>query len=199
MDKKELDIILKEGEGYKVEFKESPSGLEKELAAFANSSGGRIFLGVTDEGKIKGIDINNELKSRIQDIANNCRPKIKIYIDRYDSILIINVREGQDKPYECSSGFYKRIGTNSQKMTRDELLEFFKSEGKIRFDELIEPKFYYPKDLDRNRLQRFLQLAGISKIGNTEKLLISLGVAEKQEGRLYFNNTGVLFFAREPQ
>jgi ATP-dependent DNA helicase RecG len=84
-------------------------------------------------------------------------------------------------------------------MTRDELLEFFKSEGKIRFDELIEPKFNYPKDFDRNRYQRFLHLAGISKINNTEKLLTSLGVAEKQEKRLYFNNAGVLFFAREPQ
>ena len=77
MDKKEVNIILKEGEGYKIEFKESISGLEKELAAFANASGGKIFLGVTDDGKIKGIKITNELKSRIQDIANNCRPGIK--------------------------------------------------------------------------------------------------------------------------
>lgn len=199
MDKNERDIILKEGEGYKIEFKESLSGLEKELVAFANSSGGRIFLGVTDEGKIKGININNELKSKIQDIANNCRPKIKISVERYNSILIINVRESQDKPHECSLGFYKRIGPNSQKMTRDELLEFFKSEGKIRFDELIEPKFSYPKDFDRNRFQRFLQLAGISKIDNAGKMFASLGVAEKQEGRFYFNNAGVLFFAQEPQ
>ena len=113
MDKKEIDIILKEGEGYKIEFKEGLSNLEKEIAAFANSSGGRIFLGVTDEGKLKGINITNELKSRIQDIANNCRPKIKISIERLENVLIINVREGEDKPYECSSGFYKRIGPNS--------------------------------------------------------------------------------------
>jgi hypothetical protein len=31
MDKKELNIILKEGEGYKIEFKEGISGIEKVL------------------------------------------------------------------------------------------------------------------------------------------------------------------------
>ena len=181
MDKKELNIILREGEGYKIEFKEGVSGLEKELVAFANASGGRILLGVTDEGKIKGINTTNELKSKIQDMANNCKPKIKISIESFNAVLLINVREGDDKPYECSSGFYKRIGPNSQKMTRDELLTFFKSEGKIRFDELIETKFNYPKEFDKKRFQRFLQLAGISRIDDTEKLLVNLGVAEKQE------------------
>ncbi len=199
MDKKELDMILKEGEGYKIEFKESIGSLEKELVAFANSSGGRIFLGITDGGKIRGIEITNELKSQIQDMANNCRPKIKISTESCDSVFIINVREGEDKPYECSSGFYKRIGPNSQKMTRDEIINFFKSEGKVRFDELTELKFSYPRDFDKNKFQRFLQLAGISRIADTEKLLISLGVAEKQGDRLYFNNAGILFFAREPQ
>ncbi|MCX7996104.1 MAG: ATP-binding protein, partial [candidate division WOR-3 bacterium] len=74
-----------------------------------------------------GIKITNELKSRIQDIANNCRPRIKITFDEIANVLVVNVREGTDKPYECSSGFYKRIGTNSQKMTRDEIIDFVKS------------------------------------------------------------------------
>ncbi|MCK4419617.1 putative DNA binding domain-containing protein, partial [Candidatus Aerophobetes bacterium] len=199
MDKKELDIILKEGEGYKIEFKEGIGNLGKELIAFANSSGGRIFLGISDNGEIRGIKTTNKLKSRIQDIANNCKPKTKISIEDFKNILIINVREGEDKPYECSSGFHKRIGPNSQKMTRDEIIDVFKSEGKIRFDELTEPKFSYPRDFDKGRFRRFLQLAEISQIDNIERLLISLGVAEKQEGRLYFNNAGILFFTKEPQ
>jgi ATP-dependent DNA helicase RecG len=44
-----------------------------------------------------------------------------------------------------------------------------------------------------------LELAEISKIGDTEKLLVGLGVAEKQEGRLYFDNAGILFFSENPQ
>jgi len=199
MTKEELKLILKEGEGYKVEFKEAIAGLDKEIVAFANASGGRILIGVTDEGKPRGIIINNKLKSQIQDIVNNCKPRPFILLEEVGKVLVANVREGTDKPYECSSGFFKRIGPNSQKMTRNEIIKIFKSEGKIRFDELIETKFNYPKDFDKNRLKMFMQLAGISKIGNTEKILVSLGVAEKQEGKLYFNNAGILFFAREPQ
>lgn len=156
MNERELQLILEEGEGYKIEFKESLNNLDKEMVAFANSSGGRIFLGITDAGKVKGVSITNDLKSRIQDMANNCTPKIKISFDAVGSVFIINIKEGEDKPYECSSGFYKRIGPNSQKMRRDELLDFFRSEGKIRFDELIEPKFSFSRDFDKNRVKRFV-------------------------------------------
>ncbi|MCD6312170.1 MAG: putative DNA binding domain-containing protein, partial [Elusimicrobia bacterium] len=52
MDKKEIKLILKEGEGYFAEFKQSVSGIEKDIVSFANSSGGRIFLGVSEsQGK----------------------------------------------------------------------------------------------------------------------------------------------------
>jgi len=136
MNSKELKQIIEEGEGYKIEFKESLSGLDKEMVTFANASGGRIFLGISDDKKIKGIKINNALKSQIQDIANNCEPPIKIIFEEFENILIINVREGDDKPYRCSSGFYTRVGPNSQKLNRDEIIAFIKSEGKIRFDEL---------------------------------------------------------------
>jgi len=43
--KKELELILQEGEGLKIEFKESfDKSISKEIVAFANSEGGRIFL-----------------------------------------------------------------------------------------------------------------------------------------------------------
>jgi len=197
--KGELKLILQEGETHSIEFKESLEGVDKEMVAFANSSGGRIFLGVRDDGTVKGIRITNRLKSRIQDIANNCEPKIKIFFEEFHDILIISVSEGEDKPYKCSPGFYKRIGPNSQKLSRNEIIEFFKSEGNVRFDELIEPKFNYPEDFDGSKFRRFLQLAGISKVEDTERALINLGVAQKQKGQLYFNNAGVLFFAKKPQ
>ena len=196
---KELKFILQEGEGYKVEFKESLNNIERELIAFANSSGGRIFLGVSDDGLIKGTRVGNRLKSQIQDIANNCEPRVKIILEQFQNMLIVNVREGDDKPYKCSSGFYRRIGSNVQKLTRNEIMDLFKSEGKVKFDELTEPKFNYPKDFDKNKLLKFLELAEDSKSIKSEVALVNLGVAERQEGKLYFNNSGVLFFAREPQ
>src|SRR3989344_2058103 len=199
MDENELKLILQEGESYKVEFKESVNNIDKEIVAFVNASGGRIFMGISDDSKIKGINITNKLKSQIQDIANNCKPSIRILVEEVGNVLIINVNEGKDKPYECSSGFYKRIGTNSQKLKRDEIVELFKLEGKVRFDEMINDKFIYPNDFDIVRFNKFLELANITKGKNVDRILISLGVAEKNKGKLHFNNAGVLFFAKEPQ
>ena len=199
MDKDELQLILEEGEGYRIEFKESMTSIDKELVAFVNSSGGRIFLGITDNKEIKGIKITDKLKSQIQDIANNCQPPIKIILEEFENILIINVREGEDKPYRCASGFYTRVGPNSQKLNRNEIVEFFKSEGKIRFDELINLKFDYNIHFDPKKLEHFLRLAGISKVLDAPTVLTNLGVAERQEGKVIFNNTGILFFSKNLQ
>ncbi len=199
MNKKELSLILQEGEGYFSEFKEGLSGVDKDFVAFANSSGGTVLIGVTDDGKVKGITITNRIKSEIQNIARNCDPEVKLFVKSVGNIIIVEVREGEDKPYKCSSGFYKRIGATSQKMTRNEILNFFKTEGKVRFDELLNTEFKYPKDFNRDRLNMFLELAGLSKTLSIDKILTSLGVVEHQKGNIYFNNAGVLLFAKEPQ
>ena len=83
MNKDELQLIIEEGEGYRIEFKESMTNIDKELVAFANSSGGRIFFGITDDKEIKGLNITNKFKSQIQDIANNCQLPIKFEFDTF--------------------------------------------------------------------------------------------------------------------
>ena len=105
MTKEEFNLILKEGEGYRIEFKESVSNFDREIVAFANSSGGIILLGVSDDAKIKGCSVTNKLKSQIQDIANNCDPPVNILFEELENVMIINVREGTNKPYKCSTGF----------------------------------------------------------------------------------------------
>lgn len=51
----DLDILLHEGEGSMLEYKESfSSSLARELVAFANSAGGKILLGVRDDGGSRG-------------------------------------------------------------------------------------------------------------------------------------------------
>lgn len=196
LTKQDLEIILQEGEGYRIEFKENISNIDKEIVAFANSSGGKIYIGITDNKEIKGITVTNKLKSQIQDIANNCQPAVKILFEEYKNILIIEIPEGEDKPYKCSSGFYTRVGPNSQKLNRNEIIEFIKSEGKIKFDELVNLKFNYNVHFDQKKFENFLRLSGISNILDIPTTLINLGVAEEQEGKMIFNNTGILFFAR---
>ncbi|MBD3163845.1 hypothetical protein GF323_01485 [Candidatus Woesearchaeota archaeon] len=76
MRKKELEFILQEGEGLKIEFKESTGNIGKEAVALANSTGGRVFLGITDDNKIKGRNITNRLKPEIHDCTFALMKKI---------------------------------------------------------------------------------------------------------------------------
>ncbi len=196
--REELNMILEEGEGYRIEFKESyHANIDKEIVAFANASGGRIFIGITDEGRIKDIEISNKLKSQIQDLANNCEPSVKIEIEEFGNFLIVHVFESVDKPHKCSSGFYNRIGPNSQKMNRNDIIEFVKAEGKIKFDEMFCRKFAYEEHFDEKKLNKFLKIAGITKVMANEFILKNLDVAAVDASKeIIMNNTGALFFSK---
>jgi ATP-dependent DNA helicase RecG len=198
MNKEELKLILEEGEGLKVEFKEcfDLKNLAKEICAFANSEGGRIFIGISDKGEIEGIEISNKLKSQIQDIANNCDPSVKIHIEAFENILIIVVEEGSNKPYQCSGGFYLREGPNSQKLSRDEILKFVTGSGKIKFDEQINENFKFPEDFNEKNFMEFLEKSDISN-KDIEDVLINLSLAIRKENRIVINNAGILLFGRD--
>ncbi|MBT5021895.1 hypothetical protein HON01_03660, partial [Candidatus Woesearchaeota archaeon] len=60
MNKQELEFTLQKGEGYQTEFKESLKNLDRELVAFANASGGRVFLGIGDDNEVKGVTVDNK-------------------------------------------------------------------------------------------------------------------------------------------
>jgi len=200
MAEKDVELILKTGESFFVEFKEKvDKALAKEIIAFANSQGGRIFIGVTDSGEIKGIKITNKLKSQIFDIARNCEPPIEIKLIEYkNKVLVVEVPEGDKKPYSCSQGFFIRNGPNSQKLSRDEILSFAYTEGRLTFDEQINEDFIYPDDFDKQKFSDYLKEAKLTDINDDTSLLINLGVAKKEKNKILLNNAGVLFFARNP-
>jgi len=193
MDKKEFGFLLKQGEGLKLEFKENfdSKGLGKEIVAFANTEGGRIFIGVDDQGKVKGIQITNKLKSEIQDLARGCDPSIIINLETIDNVLIVDVDEGINKPYRCSAGFYLRQGSNSQKLSTEEIREFFNKERKILFDEAINPTFSFDNGYDKTKLTAYLGKAKLSRVIPDETILKNMGVLTENRK---FKNAGVLFF-----
>ena len=198
---KDFKYVLAKGEGYKVEFKEKVDrNFDREIVAFANSSGGRIYIGITDEGKIKGISITNKLTSQIEDIAKNCDPKISISLQeiKKEKILIVEIKESRDKPHRCSSGFYIRSGSCSQKLTRNEIRSFMEEEGVLRFDSLPCKKFAYKEHFDREKLFYFLDRTKI-KYNRRDyvQLLENLEVVKKQGAKIIFNNAGALFFAKD--
>ncbi len=193
----DLEILLHEGESSMLEYKESvSSSFARDLAAFANSTGGRIIIGVRDDGTIIGVQDSNEIRARIQDIARNCDPPVSILIEAIDRLLVVTVREAENKPVQCREGFFWRQGASTQKLTRTEILEFFRSEGAIRFDLAICSKFHYPDDFDQDKFDDWLSRSRISFRGRIEDILVNIDVAERLSGKLLFRNAGVLFFAK---
>jgi ATP-dependent DNA helicase RecG len=202
--KAEFEVILSGGEGQFVEFKESVSdSLARELVAFANSGGGRTYVGVADDRTVKGISIDNRLLSQVQDTARNCDPPVKVHLVPFRfkgrDLLMIDVPDGDDKPHSCGGGYYLRTGPNSQKMTRDELVEFMRAAARLDFERGDCRNFVYPRDFDRQAFAVFLKMTGISTAGfSREDLLINLGLARREGPRLVLNNAGALFFAKTP-
>lgn len=197
----DIDAILAHGEGFQIEFKEKLANLDREIVAFANSNGGSIWLGVNDAGKIVGIDITNRLKSQLIDIARNCDPSIPVDLHEYPELKLLEliVQPGLDKPYRSRDGFFIRVGANSQKLKRDEILKLINESGVRRFDDTIHPSFQYPDDFSSDFFAQYLKLCNIESKAPTDDLLISLNVAKHVKGQLQFNNAGVLFFAKKPQ
>ncbi|WP_231592642.1 RNA-binding domain-containing protein [Methanosarcina sp. Kolksee] len=156
-----IEEIIEAGEGYLIEFKESlDKSFIEEVCAFANSSGGKVILGVSDRGVIKGINTDNNFRSRIQDSLRQLQPYLDVGIEVKDNLIVVGVPDGNDKPYACSRGFFIRNGANSQKLTRNEIIEFFQKEGRIRFDELKNDKAVFETDFDEKAFENFLNLTG---------------------------------------
>jgi ATP-dependent DNA helicase RecG len=197
MTQHELDTIIQSGEGYKTEFKRNVNtDLSKELVAFANASGGRIFIGIEDNGTVSGVTIDNSLKSKVAMMAHECDPAVEIELEAFNNVLILNVPEGKDKPYRCTNGFYIRNGASSIKLGTQEIIGFIQSEGKVKFDELKNKAVKYPEQMDKAAIARFKQLCGITATINDDELLINLGLLYPEP--LVINNTGVLFFVKNP-
>ncbi|MGI9255624.1 MAG: AlbA family DNA-binding domain-containing protein [Salinispira sp.] len=145
MNKDTFSLLLSEGEGFHLEYKEGISkDISSEMVAFVNSRGGKILLGITDAGKIKGVSDKNRVKSQIQDIARNCEPSISVVLSEYKDVIIITIPEGKDKPYRCKTGFYTRTGPSSQKLNRNEIISLIHNEGHIHWEVL--PYTDFPKE-----------------------------------------------------
>jgi ATP-dependent DNA helicase RecG len=199
MTQHELDTIIQSGEGYKTEFKRNVNtDLSKELAAFANSSGGKVFVGIEDNGAISGVTIDNALRSKVTMMAHECDPPVNIELEYCNNVLIVNVPEGKNKPYRCTNGFYIRNGASSIKLSTREIIDFIQSEGKVKFDELTNKAAKYPEELNDLAIARYKQLSGIIADITDDELLTNLGLVHYEEPAPVINNTGVLFFIQNP-
>ncbi len=191
----DLEVILSEGESYTIEFKENPDkSLPAEVCAFANASGGKVFIGVDDAGHIVGTNVSNAARSRIQDTINKVEPRLSVHIDVMDNIIVLTVPEGTHKPYSCPAGFYLRSGPNSQKLDRDNIIEFFQNEDRVRYDEIIREDLPIDERFNEVAYKRYTKTSKISDVLERNVILKNLNCAGMVGGKLCFTNCGALFF-----
>ncbi|MFH1246124.1 MAG: helix-turn-helix domain-containing protein [Candidatus Omnitrophota bacterium] len=197
MDMDKLRLLIAEGEGLTIEFKEKYTPkIDRDIVAFANTKGGYIILGVSDGGVILGEALTNKMKAEIIDLARKCDPAIEIKkISRYEDLVVIEVPEGEEKPHSCSSGYYIRFDGLSQKMTQKEVRFLYKNAVAGVFEEEIHKNFSW-EDVSPEKIQAFFREAKISLTTvSPQDALQSLNLAVKDG----IKNAGVLFFAKEPR
>ena len=193
--KEEIKELISMGENHLIEFKERvDKSLIEEICGFANSSGGKVILGVTDSGDIKGINTSNQIRSKIQNTIRQLKPSLNVTVSVEDNLVIIDVPSGEDKPYACSRGFFKRMGPNTQKLERDEILQIAEVEGRISFEKMVHKTATFEKDFDTEAFERFLELSHTTFSIDRKAILKNFKFLTDDER---MTNLGVLFFAKD--
>lgn len=144
MEHNEIMHVLAQGEDSKIQFKKDINHIEAlamELIAFSNTLGGKIFIGVDDDGTISGLqseDIRriNQLLSNAasQNVKPAINPLTEIVTIDEKRILIIDIPQGISKPYQDKNGvIWVKSGADKRKATsREELQQLFQSSGLVK-------------------------------------------------------------------
>ncbi|MDO9028360.1 MAG: putative DNA binding domain-containing protein, partial [Candidatus Roizmanbacteria bacterium] len=146
MTKLELLEIIQNGENSGIEFKRDERGnsaFAKEVVAFSNLKGGKIFIGVEDDGSISGLTG----PGCEEWVMNICRTSVmpgvipyyeEIQVDSGKRVAVVHIDMGYSKPYYVERGerraYYKRVGSTSREATREELSRLFQVSGSFHYD-----------------------------------------------------------------
>ena len=183
-ENKALELIA-QGEGQHVELKrEVPSKvreLSEEVCALANATGGYIIIGVDNNGQFtEGFTINNSKRSALRDSVDQIEPQVECDIYPLTvsghEVWIMEVKEGEDKPYFCSGAVHIRRGANSQKLRKPaDVRKIFDDAGKLNFDMGVCSWFKW-EDISEEAVRDFKRQAGLRSDSSSRELITNLGL-----------------------
>jgi len=141
-----------------IEFKESwRDEYLRIISAFANSQGGKLFLGVKDNGDILGV---NNGKKLLEDIPNKSIQFLGLTINvnlvhRNNFNIVEVIVLPSDVPISYKGKYYIRSGSTVQELTGSNLRNFILKKDSISWDEIVVPdaKIY---DLDSKKIKSFV-------------------------------------------
>lgn len=104
-DKVYLQSLIREGEHQQQDFKYRVSDaqkLAKSVSAFANTDGGRLLIGVRDDGNMSGVRSEEEIYMMHLAAYRYCRPEASIKFDTYHvegrTIVIATIPPSERRP-----------------------------------------------------------------------------------------------------
>jgi len=200
----ELEQLLSRGEDTKTQFKENitnPKQLAEEFVAFSNSLGGKLILGVTDEGIVKGLNSDDirRLNQMISNVASqHVKPPIHPITEIHDyeekKVIIIIVPYGNNKPYCTNDGKYiTRSGADKRMISNDEMQRLFQESGKMFADEMLIKNAKW-EDIDLKLFESFYQKKYREPVdlNSIQQIFENLNLASEN----YINLSGILLFGK---
>lgn len=137
----EIVSLLKAGESQNLEYKKDVvdekgrNDLIETIIAFLNTNKGSILLGINDDGTTAGTHTNAEdLQKMIHDCCDPPPTNVRLEEKMIEGnkIIIIDVAEGNDKPYQSKrdKNWYVRHNATDMRMERSELMKFVEEKRK---------------------------------------------------------------------
>ena len=109
-----------------------------EIGAFANSEGGVLLLGVTDEGEVTGMSREqlDMVEQAVREISiNSVKPPVRVQTYRRElrgrAFLLVAVPRG-DTQHDSPSGAFQRVGAARVLLSPDERLRLAQRRGQAR-------------------------------------------------------------------
>lgn len=141
----ELLRLVRGGEDTFLELKvklSNPERIAQEIIALANTSGGVMVFGVTDQLRVEGV---NNPEGVQEEIVRICREMIYppivplldcISFDNGRRVVALEI-EPKKRPYRTTDGrFYIRIGAEKRETTREELADLLDEIRPLRFENI---------------------------------------------------------------
>lgn len=215
MLKTELLEIIANGENSGVEFKRDdirPEQLAKEVAAMANFQGGRLLLGVEDDGTITGIQRENLEEWVMNVFQDKIHPMIlpfyeEVRLDDGKAVAIISFPIGISKPYVVRDRgreeVYIRVGSTSRLATREQQMRLFELGGLLHTEVMPVPRTDL-NSLDDARLINYikdiLRDPDVPKtVDEWQARLLGLGFLTEASGTVCCTIAGLVLFGKSPR
>lgn len=204
MKQDEIMDLIRKGESDTVEFKESFDKKTIETAgAFANTRGGVILIGVSDRGKINGVQVAKEtLNGWVNQISQSTEPRIMPEIEQSEMdgkiVVLILIKEFPIKPVSVKGRFFKRAGNSNHMMTSQEIAELHLRSMGTSWDAFpAENKTL--EDIDLKKVERYMKEANATgrrnMYGSPQEVLEKLELVK--DGKATW--AAILLFGKEPQ